>query len=252
MLPNKLKPDGLYKLIRIGKDNDGGYLVCENSVMSSNILISFGISDDFSFEEQFQKLNDVNIFAYDPTVNFNFFLKKFVHSLLKLKFLLFFKHLLNWINFKKFFNKLKNKLFLKKIGNGGDAFHDVISIENILNLSDKNQNFFFKIDIEGSEYRILDDLIFFMDRIEGLAIEFHNVDICIDKLINFINKFNLKLVHIHANNWSSHGLNNIPSSLELSFSKKPILLNKDINFPHKLDQKNNPNVDEINLIFSEK
>ena len=79
MLPNKFKPDGLYKLIRVGKDNDGGYLVCENSVMNSNTLISFGISDDFTFEEHFQKIRNVNIFAYDPTVNLNFFLKNQMH-----------------------------------------------------------------------------------------------------------------------------------------------------------------------------
>ena len=69
MLPNKLKPDGLYKLIRVGKDNDGGYLVCEESVINSDTLISFGISDDFSFEEHFQKINNINILAYDHTVN---------------------------------------------------------------------------------------------------------------------------------------------------------------------------------------
>ena len=73
MLANKLKPDGLYKLIRVGKDNDGGYLICENSLKNSNILISFGISDDFSFERHFQTINDIDIFAYDPSVNLNFF-----------------------------------------------------------------------------------------------------------------------------------------------------------------------------------
>ena len=76
-----------------------------------------------------------------------------------------------------------------------------------------------------------------MSKIEGLAIEFHDVDINVEKVLNFIDKFDLKLVHIHANNWSTHGLNNIPSSIELSFSKKPILLNNEITFPHILDQK---------------
>lgn len=250
MLPNKLKPDGLYKLIRVGKDNDGGYLICENSVMDSSTLVSFGISDDFSFEEHFQKIKNVDIFAFDPTINLNFFLKKFLHSLIKLKLISFSKQFLNWIKFKKFFNKTNNKLHLKKIGKGGDAFYDYISIENIIKSSNIDQNFFFKIDIEGSEYRILDDLIKFNDKIQGLAIEFHNVDINMDRVINFICKFNLKLIHIHANNWSSHGLNNIPSSIELSFSKKPVLLNNYVNFPHKLDQKNNPDADEINLFFS--
>ena len=72
-----------------------------------------------------------------------------------------------------------------------------------------------------------------------------------DKDLNFIEKFNLKLVHIHANNWSTCGLNNIPSSIEFSFSKKPILLKNDLNFPHELDQNNNPNNDEIKLVFSD-
>ena len=249
MLPNKLKPDGLYKLIRVGKDNDGGYLVCENSLKNSNSLISFGISDDFSFEKHFQTINNVDIYAYDPSVNLNFFLKRFLHSLIKLNFIFFYKQFLNWINFKIFFNKSKNKLFLKKIGKGGGTLYDYISIEDIIRQNDHNKKIFFKIDIEGSEYRILDDLIKFMDRIEGLAIEFHDVDINIEKILSFISKFNLKLIHIHANNWATYGLNNIPSCIELSFSKKPVLLNKDLSLPHDLDQKNNPDVDEINLNF---
>ena len=89
-----------------------------------------------------------------------------------------------------------------------------------------------------------------MDKIEGLTIEFHNVDINMDRVLDFINKFNLKLVHIHANNWSTQGLDDIPSSIELSFSKKPVLLNNNITFPHNLDQKNNPDADEIKLVFS--
>mgnify|MGYP001174994827 CR=1 FL=1 len=252
MLPNNFKPDRLYKLIRVGKDNDGGYLVCENSVNNSNILISFGISDDFSFEKHFQKINSINILAYDPTVNINFFLKKFLHSLIKFKFFLFLKQFYNWIKFKIFFSKSKNKLYLKKIGKGGAANYNYISIEDIISLSEDNEKIFFKIDIEGSEYRILDDLVKLSNKVEGLAIEFHDVDINVDKVVNFINKFSLKLVHIHANNWSTYGLNNIPSSIELSFSKNPTLVSNDITFPHTLDQKNNPDCDEIKLDFLNK
>ena len=86
MIPKELKPSGLYDLIRIGKDNDGGYLVCKNSVYKSDVLISFGISDDFSFEEQFQKLNNVKIFAYDPTTTNNFFFKTISSQYFKTKF----------------------------------------------------------------------------------------------------------------------------------------------------------------------
>lgn len=40
MLPKEFKPNHLYELIRLGKDNDGGYLVCKNSVKTSTALIS--------------------------------------------------------------------------------------------------------------------------------------------------------------------------------------------------------------------
>ena len=49
--PNDLKPKGSFDLIRIGNDNDGGYLVDKNSVLKSKSLIAMGISTDWSFEK---------------------------------------------------------------------------------------------------------------------------------------------------------------------------------------------------------
>lgn len=49
-LPFFLKPQHETKLIRIGKNNDGGYLICEASLRNSKILLSFGLSDDWSFD----------------------------------------------------------------------------------------------------------------------------------------------------------------------------------------------------------
>ena len=42
-----LKPKKKYKLIRLGGFNDGGYLVGENSLKNAEILISFGIEDNW-------------------------------------------------------------------------------------------------------------------------------------------------------------------------------------------------------------
>lgn len=55
MLPKLFKPKNLYKLIRLGRPNDGGYLVELNSILNTKTLISFGISSDWSFEEDFKK-----------------------------------------------------------------------------------------------------------------------------------------------------------------------------------------------------
>ena len=39
MLPKIIKPERLFRLIRIGKNNDGGYLVCKNSIIKENIAV---------------------------------------------------------------------------------------------------------------------------------------------------------------------------------------------------------------------
>ena len=49
-------PKNNCSLIRLGNNNDGGYVVEENSIKNSEILLSFGLSDDWSFESDFSKL----------------------------------------------------------------------------------------------------------------------------------------------------------------------------------------------------
>ena len=59
-LDSFLKPLGKYKLERFGNNNDGGYLIGPNSIHKSKTLISFGIFDDWSFEETINKKLSVN------------------------------------------------------------------------------------------------------------------------------------------------------------------------------------------------
>ena len=50
---------------------------------------------------------------------------------------------------------------------------------------DNGKNFFLKIDIEGNEYRILQDIIENQNYLEGLVIEFHNSDLMEERIIEF-------------------------------------------------------------------
>ena len=67
VLSNALKPNFCDDIIRLGRKNDGGYLVSESDVTASDKLLSFGIYDDWSFEENFAKINDVPIVAFDAS-----------------------------------------------------------------------------------------------------------------------------------------------------------------------------------------
>lgn len=231
-------------LTRIGRKNDGGYLVSKSDIRKSEILISLGIFDDISFEKQFIKNKDIDLIAYDGSLNIKFWLKRVLVEFFKNPFNLY--ALKIFLSFKNFF-KGKRKLIKKFVGlNTIDENYCTLSsiIDNL-----DHKNIFLKIDIEGYEYRILDTLILNQDIICGLVIEFHDCDIHLEKIENFIKNFKLKLVHIHGNNFTPiRSSDKLPLTLELTFSKY-CNQNDTFSLPHKEDMPNNKLKPEFELKF---
>ena len=96
---------------------------------------------------------------------------------------------------------------------------------------------------------ILETIIKYQDNVCGLAIEFHDCDLHLLKIKNFIEHFRLDLVHVHANNYAPINLDDgLPLVLELTFSEGPNL-ETTITLPHPLDMPNNPAKKEITLTF---
>ena len=104
------------------------------------------------------------------------------------------------------------------------------------------------MDIETSEYRILDEIIENQEKFTGIAIEFHDVDLHLEKIIKFIGLLEMTLVHIHPMN-QALVVNDIPTQIELTFSKNPIKINEEPKLPHSLDMPGNPAFKEIELKF---
>ena len=254
MLPKQFKPDHLYDLVRLGKDNDGGYLVGRNSIFNANALVSFGIHDDCSFEKDFKNLNNARVLCFDYAVDDKFWFKKFRKALRK-----FFKgetwllkeFFFNVYNHNNFFKKNDCFFYKKKIVGKKESslLSGEINISKIIKNFDLKPNFFLKIDIEGSEYEILNDIILCSSYLNALVIEFHDVHLNLDSITNFIDSVNLKLIHIHPNNTINYK-NNIPPVLELSFEREPIVIGEDVKFPHYLDQKNDKRNNDLKLTFS--
>lgn len=241
-LPLILKPKKNFLLSRVGRDFDGGYLVCNSTIQKTKTLVSFGINDDWSFEESFKKKNQFcKIFCYDENNIIKLLIKKVVENLIyfPLRFNLdFYKYVIKIFSFLKI--KKKINFYKKKI-----YYND---LKNILKKF-KHNNIFLKIDIEGSEYRILDEILINKKKIIGLVIEFHDFDYHKKTICKFIKKFPLKLTHIHPNNFSTVDKNNDPLVIECTFEKHPIVMkNKNI-LPNKLDMKNNPFEKESKIKF---
>ena len=249
-IPSFLSFNQANDLVRIGKDYDGGYLVSQSDIEQSELLIGLGINDDWSFEEDFLSRKKVSVYAYDASVSEKYFLKQIIKSTFKIYKLKVFAHWLKvLVKYKKFFSQsnvhhIQKFVGLNSVSESHCTFLDVLNETN-------SKNIFFKIDIEGSEYRFLNDIIANEDRITGMVIELHDCDIHLNKIEEFINKFGLNLVHIHANNYSPIRLNdNLPLVLELTFSKYAEFSNSN-SLPHKKDMPNNKKGAEIELLIND-
>lgn len=247
-LPNFFSFNQAKDLVRIGKDYDGGYLVSKSDIEKSDVLIGLGISNDWSFEEDFLSFKNIDVYAYDASISKKYFLKQLLRSIIRLDNLKNFSYWLKkFLKYKKFFSQNNVNHIQKFVGLNSESDTYCTFLE-VLNET-KHKNIFLKIDVEGSEYRFLDEILENEDRITGMVIELHDCDIHLKKIKRFINKFGLQIVHIHANNYAPIRSDDcLPLVLELTFSKYAKLSNS-CNLPHKLDMPNNKNVSEVKLLL---
>lgn len=223
-LPLVFKPYQCNDLIRLGKVYDGGYLVNKHDVLNTKCLLSFGIGEDYSFEEQFTNLAKCPVVAYDDSVSVK-----------------------TTKNYNDFFQH-ENVHIAEKVS--------AKNIEQVLtNIPDQT---FLKCDIEGGEYEIIDHLIYFSHKFTGVAIELHDVSKYenFNKVTCLISKLNQKLVHVHINNYMYYKVGDepnqqiIPDVFELMFtSSSNVVWNPNIRLPHLFDMPNNPNDLEFSISF---
>ena len=246
MLPKEFKPKASYDLIRLGKNNDGGYLVESKSIEKTTALISMGIGKNWRFEEDFIAHQDIVVNAYDYSVRGFFWPKFFIKRFLSV--------LIGRLNapyhavkiYTKFMYFFRNKavLFYEKIGAEEEGHTNLKkTLERI-----KEKPVFLKIDIEGYEYQILDEIILNSELLCGIVIEFHKISDHIDEIRNFINNFELELVHVHPNNNRVDDHDN-PKAIEMSFARDPEKLSDRSVLPHPLDQLNVPRKKTVELKF---
>ena len=108
-----------------------------------------------------------------------------------------------------------------------------------------------KIDIEGSEYRLLDHLISHQDRLVGLVIEFHDCDLQLSRIKSFIEQFQLHVIHIHANNSVPVSRDNqLPTVIEMTFSRHA-QRTESRQLPHPLDMPCHTGRPEIHIKVNE-
>ena len=236
-LPPILAPVGTYDLVRLGRERDGGYLVDPLSVAASTRLISFGMQDDWSFEQAFRESNAVPVDIFDHTVDRDYFFREAYHYLLRWdRFDKIRAQFRTYLSFRRFF---RDDVRHHSVWIGYDWPNRAKSLQIVLDeYADPGDRIFLKIDIESWEYRITDQIIANADRIEGITIEFHHLDLLMPRLLDFVACLPLHLCHIHANNSGGVDDHGTPLVLELSFSRHAPQDPARPNLPHPLDAQN--------------
>jgi hypothetical protein len=78
---SKCHPIELNDLVRIGNEYDGGYILSERQIERTDTILSFGVRDDWTFEEDFAKRKNVKIYSYDySTKDLPFAARKFART----------------------------------------------------------------------------------------------------------------------------------------------------------------------------
>ena len=211
-----------YSKKRIGKNNDGGYVIVELPGRY-DIFLSGGISDDISFENHLLSLYpELTCHAFDGTINYTPNGDRIVY------------HRQNLGN--------TNNLFLTNLDQYFQKYNDI----------------FLKIDIEGHEFRLLP--VVELSKVKQLVVEIHSPgdiqlypdyfrglsDITNNVMFNLLEKINNThtLVHLHANNGCKmqkiNGID-VPHVFELTYIRNEFVdtrIKNTLPLPTSLDMKN--------------
>lgn len=242
-LASTFQPISPPDLVRVGSRFDGGYVVSERSINDTRKLISFGngFNVDFEYEFSFKKRFAIHLEIYDGSMRVISFKRLIKTGFNSLKFrspipLTEYFIFLAKCAHLKFHRSRFIKLFLRAEQSNG-----AISLSDVMANYEDLHTIFLKMDIEGSEYDCLNEIIGHAKIFSGVVIEFHDLDSRYEEFAEFIDGMKNKgfnLDHIHANNYSGITRTEIPNIVEVSLS--PVRLNSSYESVHRLPL---PNLD---------
>lgn len=225
--------DNPLEFIRLGRDNDGGYVVPVVAMESADVLMGYGIADDISFEREFSQRFDKLSYGFDCGVQ----------------------------NIDT--GDSRCRFFSECIGNSDYLYGNQRSSGQISSFSQQLQRLeltdkkvFIKMDIEGAEFDVLDDVLNHADNITGIVLEIHIPNGNPEKVLRILSSLNRQfvLVHVHGNNFSDnyfktkYSIYSIPKVLELTYTNKNLLssyeISKNQKHPHPINQRDCINIPE--------
>lgn len=251
-------------MVRRGAKHDGGYLIPASS--KADLLISFGLGNDWKFELDLIRYGHVkqfivfdhsqNLRRYFITFRKRFNLKNFNLMALFYRFIILNRYLRDFI--------ISNNVHIqKKItlnGNLEKSFSDLneISVTEVFKefANSLDTKVILKVDIEGDEFDIIDQVLNHKNQITILIIEYHDITQKQEEMKKNLVKLKsvFTLIHSHVNNYGTLNSFGIPQMCEFTFINKAYFIGdvKIDKLPRQgLDYATTPFREDYNLIFRE-
>lgn len=219
-----IRPRLVGEMQRVGSKHDGGYVVPKHLPPVST-LVSFGLGDDWAFEKDLLNRGCIHEFCFfDHTVSISGLLNRawsrittrnFSLSALSFRLIILTRYM---IDFKlKRFKHIPKKVTARESDSRNTNLFEVA--ESIL-----TKEFILKIDIEGSEYLLIDQICSIANRVPLLIIEFHDTESNRELFEKSMGKLLEIYVncHVHANNYESRAQDGLPLALEFTFGRKDL------------------------------
>jgi len=156
-------------------NHDASWTFCPDSINNKTIAYSFGVGNDISFDLEIIKKYGVTIHAFDPTPKAIQWLKS---QQLPTQFIFHEYGLAAYDGIAKFTlpenPEHVSASILQKSSSSGYFDAEVKRLKTIMQNLSHNSVDILKIDIEGAEYEVIDDIISSGKEINQILIEFHH------------------------------------------------------------------------------
>ncbi len=158
----------------LGSQKYGGWFICPDKINKNSIIYSFGVGEDVSFDLDIIRKFNCNVFAFDPTPKSITWLKK---QTLPKKFSYFKYGIGATDGFIQLFppinpNHISHSIFQKDSQNSIKA--KIAKLKTIMHNLGHNRISILKMDIEGSEYDVINDILKSNLEIDQILVEFHH------------------------------------------------------------------------------
>jgi len=209
------------ELARLGNIFDGGYAVPVEAMKAADVLMGYGIDIDISFEREFTQRYNKPSYGFDCGV-------------------------------ESIYTGNDRCYFLSEcIGTSDYLYKNQKSSGKIFTFSEQlerlrltNKKIAIKMDIEGAEYAVMDEILEYQQNITAIVIEVHFKKTTPENLVKFFSSINENfiLLHIHGNNFSHCVKGEIPTVIELTYVNKNLVSSYQVSdnqkFPRPLDRPN--------------